>query len=109
MNRLPDAQVLLRLTSTAQGGKERNISSGYRPQYAIRSDYQTSVHHELVDADNIAPGGEGFANIWFITPEVYPNTLWPGREIAVYEGSHVIGTATIVEIFNPLLLCEKSA
>ncbi len=107
MNRQPDAEVLLRLTATTVGGKEHSIISGYRPQYAIRCDYQTSVNHELIDVDNIAPGGEGRANVWFITPEVYPNSLWPGREITVLEGSHVIGTAKIIEIFNPILSRES--
>ncbi|GAB3361657.1 hypothetical protein GCM10027430_35630 [Lysobacter tyrosinilyticus] len=103
MNRDPDAQVVLRLTSTQTGGKSRSVTSGYRPNYAIRSDYLTSVHHELIDLYEIAPGGQGIANVWFITPEIYPHSLWEGREIQVSEGSRAIGSATILAVFNPML------
>lgn len=107
MNRAADAEVILRLLSTADGGKERRITSGYRPNYAIRGDYLTSTNHELINASELAPGTEGRANVWFITPEVYPHTLWPGREITVSEGSHVIGTAIVVQVFNPILVAEN--
>lgn len=107
MNRLADAEVMLRLISTADGGKERSILSGYRPNYAIRDDYLTSTNHELIDISELAPGSEGRANVWFITPEVYPHTLWQGREITVSEGSHVVGTAVVVHVFNPILVAER--
>ncbi|MDT4329117.1 hypothetical protein RPD76_04315 [Methylomonas sp. MV1] len=106
MNRSADAEVILRLISTADGGKERTILSGYRPNYAIRDDYLTSTNHELIDASELAPGSEGRANVWFITPEVYPHTLWPGREISVSEGSRVVGTAVVINVFNPILMVE---
>jgi len=77
----------LKLTSTKDGGKDRSITSGYRPQDEIKDGYLTSVNHELIDVESINPGGEGRANVWFITPEVYPNTLWPKQEINVSEGS----------------------
>jgi translation elongation factor EF-Tu-like GTPase len=107
MNRSADAEVILRLISTADGGKERTILSGYRPNYAIRDDYFTSTNHELIGAAELAPGTEGRANVWFITPEVYPHTLWPGREISVLEGSRVVGTAIVVHVFNSILLAEN--
>jgi hypothetical protein len=103
MNSAPDAEVVLRLTPAASGGKECAVRSGYRPTYAIRPDYLTSVNHELLDLFEIAPGSEGRAKVWFITPEVYPNTLWPGREIPVSEGTRVVGLALVMSVFNPVL------
>ncbi len=41
--------------------------------------------------------------ITFISPENYPDSLWIGKKIAMYEGSQVIGYATILQIFNPVL------
>lgn len=107
MNRSADAEVILRLLSTVDGGKERAILSGYRPNYAIRNDYLTLTNHELIDASELAPGDEGRANVWFIAPEVYPHSLWPGREIAVSEGSRVVGTAVVVHVFNPILVAKN--
>jgi translation elongation factor EF-Tu-like GTPase len=107
MNRSADSEVVLHLIATADGGKERSILSGYRPNYAIRNDYLTSTNHELIDASELAPGTEGRANVWFITPEVYPHSLWPGREITVSEGSRVVGTAIVIHVFNPILAAEN--
>lgn len=107
MNRSPDAEVILRLIPTAEGGKGRNILSGYRPNYAIQENYLTSTNHELIEASELATGSEARANVWFITPEVYPHTLWPGREITVSEGSRVVGTAVVLRVFNPILAAEN--
>ena len=107
MNRTPDAEVILRLLPTTDGGKANPVLSGYRPHYAIHSDYLTSVNHELLDDLAIHPGGQGRVNVWFITPEQYPNTLWIGREIAVSEGSKVVGSALVVSVFNATLLGDS--
>ena len=104
MNRTPDAEVVLRLIPTTSGGKERAVLSGYRPNYAVRDDYLTSVNHEFIGVEKVEPGGEGLARVWFITPEEYPNALWLGREIQVTEGSRVVGSAVVVTIYNPILL-----
>jgi translation elongation factor EF-Tu-like GTPase len=106
MNRPPDAIVLFRLMATDNGGKERSVISGYRPNYAIRPDYLTSVNHEFIDVTAVAPGSEGHANVWFITPEAYPRTLWPGREIQISEGAKVVGSAIIISVLNPILASE---
>ena len=103
MNRPPDAEVILRLISTPDGGKDRAVLSGYRPHYAILEQYLTSATHELIDASELAPGTQCRANVWLITPEVYPHSLWPSREITVSEGSRVVGTAVVTHVYNPSL------
>lgn len=108
MNHKPDAEVVLKLISTDQGGKEKTVLSGYRPNYEVMENYLTSVIHELIGQGEITPGSEGLAHVWFISPEAYPHTLWPGREITVSEGSRVIGTAKIISVFNPVLMAENS-
>ena len=101
--RTPDAEVLFRLTSQTFDGKTKHVRSGYRPVYDIRSDYWTSTHHEFLDTDDVSTGQEARAHVWFITPEVYPHTLWTGRVLTVAEGSRPIGAATIIRVLNPLL------
>ena len=49
------------------------------------------------------PGETVLGTITFITPEVYPKTLWIGKEIGIYEGGRMVGTALITKIFNPVL------
>ncbi|WP_407364498.1 hypothetical protein HKW97_25055 (plasmid) [Pseudomonas luteola] len=103
LNRPADAEIILRLTPTNAGGKTWSIGSGYLPNFAVHDDYVTSVRIELLDLAELAPGDECRANIWFITPEVYPNTLWRNREIVVSEASRVVGKAIILAVFNPVL------
>ncbi|MBC3807185.1 hypothetical protein H8K52_07480 [Undibacterium seohonense] len=107
MDRSPDAEVMFDLLATEMGGKDLPIKSGYRPAYAIKEDYWTSTNHDFLDAPELAPGATGRANVWFLTPEVYPKSLWIGREMSVAEGNRVVGKAVVVAIFNPLLLAEK--
>lgn len=104
MNRPADAQIILRLTPTDAGGKARSILSGYMPNFVIRDNYLTSTKIELLDVSELEPGGECRANVWFITPDVYPNTLWIDRELVVAEAAHVVGTAIVLAVFNPILL-----
>jgi len=107
MNRPADAKIVLRLIAADVGGKTRSINSGYTPNFAIRHGYLTSAKIELLDVAELAPGGECRANVWFITPEAYPKTLWRDREIVVSEASHVIGKAIVLAVFNPVLLRDN--
>ncbi|TXI90593.1 MAG: hypothetical protein E6Q34_08670 [Burkholderiaceae bacterium] len=108
MNRSADAEVLLHLVATEMGGKNRPVKSGYRPVYAIREDYWTSTNHDFLDVVEFAPGQIGRAHVWFLSPEVYPKSLWVGREMSVAEGNRVVGKAVVVKVLNPLLVAEKN-
>ena len=105
--RNPDAEVLFELTSRTIAGDIKRVLSGYRPAYDVQPDYWTSVHHEFVDVEGIATGETARAEVWFLTPEVYPQSLWIGRTLAVAEGSRRVGVATVVKIFNAVLLRER--
>jgi hypothetical protein len=98
-----DARVLFKLTSLTFEGLEKRVYSGYRPVYAVRPDYWPSVHHEFSSAAGVATGEEVSAEVWFLTPEAYPKTLWVGRELAVAEGSREVARATVAEVFNRVL------
>lgn len=102
-HRPADARVLFELLASAQGGRTSAVASGYSPAYAMHADYGTSVRHEFIDADTVAPGERAQALVWFVTPEVYPGGVWPGRVFAVAEGQRRVATATVVEVFNAVL------
>jgi hypothetical protein len=95
---------MFELTSTASDGAVRRVYSGYRPIYDVLPDYWTSVHHEFVNTESVASGEKARAEVWFLSPEAYPHSLWHGRSLKVAEGSRVVASATVLQVFNPLLL-----
>jgi hypothetical protein len=90
-------------------GKRKTVLSGYRPVYDIRPDYWTSTHHEFISANELSTGEETTAKVWFLTPEVYPKSLWVGRVLKVAEGSRQVGTATVEAVLNPILARDEKA
>jgi len=88
---------------TAAGGRKEPARTGYRADHLVKDDYLTAGQQEYLDREWIAPGEAANARIWFITPEIYPETLWEGKAIAVQEGSRVVGLAIITKVLNPIL------
>ena len=103
LGREPDVEAEITLLPTAAGGRHTPAASGYRPGHKVRDDYITSGAHHYIGRDTLAPGETCLATITFITPEVYPNCLWVGRDIDIQEGSRVVGRAHITKIFNAVL------
>jgi translation elongation factor EF-Tu-like GTPase len=101
--RLPDVEAEIHFLHTDQGGRQGPAISGYRPAHVVRDDYHTTGFHDYLDVDEAKPGDTVRATITFITPDVYPGTLWVGKVIAVQEGSRVVGHAKITKIFNEVL------
>ena len=83
--------------------RETNIFSGYRPAHLIRDDYLTTGMHEYVDCESIKSGEFAMGYIQFISPEVYPRTLYPGRIVEFFEGRRKTGEIEIFEVYNNIL------
>lgn len=83
------------------GDRKNNIYEGYRPAHLIQEGYLTTGVHSYYNIEDRADEIKG--TITFISPEHYPNCLWVGKKIEMYEGSKMIGYATITQIFNPML------
>ena len=81
--------------------KKHSIFEGYRPAHMVQQGYLTTGVHSYYDMDNSADEIKGA--ITFISPEDYPNCLWVGKKIVMYEGSKMIGYAVITQIFNSIL------
>lgn len=79
----------------------RKIFDGYRPAHLICENYLTTGLHHYYNSDNSNEELKG--TIEFISPEAYPNSLWIGKSLDMYEGSEKIGYAEIVNIYNPIL------
>jgi elongation factor Tu len=103
INRNPDIEAEVTFLTTNEGGRETPARSGYRPNHLIKPDYLTCGQHEYLETEWIFQGQTACANIWFITPELYPYTLWVGKKINVQEGSRVVGYIIVTKIFNQIL------
>lgn len=74
--------------------------------HLITGNYLTTGVHHYYRMNAVPPNGIAKGTITFISPEVYPHSLWIGKKISIQEGARVVGHATITKIFNPLL-CLK--
>lgn len=92
-----DVKVIFRFI----GDKKNNIYEGYRPAHMIQEEYLTTGIHSYYNIEDNADEIKGM--IAFISPEYYPHCLWIGKKIKMYEGSKLVGYATITQIFNPTL------
>lgn len=98
-DRTPDAEVTFQFNGTRRGP----AFDGYRPAHRIREDYLTTGVHHYFNGSEVAPDGTARGTITFLSPEVYPHTLWVGRIIDICEGERVVGTATVERVLNPIL------
>lgn len=101
MNRAPDIEGVFHLLAT--GDRRTPARSGYQPEHKLYDNYLTSGLHKYLGVDEVAPGDSVQVAVWFITPEVYPHSLWKGREITVSEGERKVGTLKVTRILNPNL------
>ena len=89
------------------GSRKSFMKSGlYRPGHLVTENYITTGVHYYYDSEIIEPNGKAKGAITFITPEFYPHCLWEGKNILIIEGVRVVGVATILEVFNPILKKE---
>jgi translation elongation factor EF-Tu-like GTPase len=104
MNRESDFEGEFHLFDTRPGGRKSPALSGYMPIHKLYDNYLSSGRHEYPDVECVAPGATTKARVWLITPEVYPGSLWIGRELDVMEGEErVVGKLTITKICNNIL------
>ncbi len=103
IRRTHDIEGHLHLLTAEQGGRTTVAQSGYRPAHKLYDNYLTSGVHEYPEGGGIAPGETAHVRVWFITPDVYPSSLWVGRVLQVSEGARAVGTLTVTEVLNPVL------
>ena len=103
--REPDIEVMFSFTSS---NRKVPYQDGYRCDHLVHSDYLTCGQHKYYNPDGIPPMGTGYGTITFIQPEAYPGSLFTGKVIPLQEGARVIGSATIITVFNPILQSRPS-
>lgn len=93
----PDVEVLFKFTEEMK----TKVFEGYRPSHLVTENYLTTGVHRYYNPKDCESERKG--TITFITPEAYPNTLWVGKKIKMFEGSKMIGYAIILNIYNRVL------
>ena len=56
------------------------IYDKYRPVFSIHKSYLTSGEITLVNQGELRYGEESLSLIRFLTPEVYPKSIWVGKK-----------------------------
>lgn len=105
----PHVEGTFHLFASAQGGRTAPVESGYRPQHKVHDNYLSTGRHEYPDVEQVAPGDSVKVHAWFVTPEMYPGSLWAGRQVAVMEGRNVVGMLTVTRILNDVLAGSKDS
>lgn len=103
MKYFPDRKADVEVIIKNNRPSKSDICSCYRPAFKVKDDYLTSGIIRLIDCEVLAYGKKSSAEIWFITPELYPNCLEVGQTIQFQEGKIVHGFATITKINNKVL------
>jgi elongation factor Tu len=98
----PDVEVLFEFIGT----RKRPVADGYRPHHLVTGEYLTTGVHHYYDVKTVPPDGTVKGTITFISPEDYPKSLWVGKKIHIQEGEHIVGYATILKVFIPILCGE---
>lgn len=80
------------------------FSSGYRPAFQVNDEYVSTGEIKLIDKDKLNVGECAEAYIGFLTPEVYPKSMWIGKKIKFMEGNTITGEAIVMEVYNETLL-----
>lgn len=103
MNYFPDSSADVEVIIRNNRPSRRSIYSGYRPAFKVKYDYLTTGIIKLINCCELGFGEETTAEIWFITPELYPNCLEIGQKIQFQEGKEIHGFAIITKINNEIL------
>ena len=104
MNRSHDIEGLFSLFATSESGRLLAVRSGYRPLHKVHENYMSSGHHQYPDVDEVSPGEVTKVLIWLISPDVYPASMWSGREIEISEGNRAMGVVKVTKVLNAALL-----
>jgi hypothetical protein len=94
--------VRVRVLPTAMGGRKTPILSDYRPSWDLGNRWlgEPTINDGRVfleGCSHIAPGAEGLARLEPLAPEFWGGVR-VGSVIAMQEGNHVVGNATILSI-----------
>ena len=95
----------LRLKTTAEGGRQNGIKTGYRPNHIFEYEDNESLHSHIGeitfdDSEWIALGEERMVSVQFLYFPGLDKYLDVGRKWWIHEGQKVVGEAEIIEVLG---------
>lgn len=106
-----DFRARIRLLKAAEGGRSTPAQPGYRPQVHFETaplhGTCTSGSWQKMEHEKLYPGETADVDIALLSKELCRQKLFPGLKIRLAEGSVIIGTGEILEVYNPNLLAEN--
>ncbi len=101
----PDILADVKYFSAEHFTNKEYLSTEYaiRHDHLVKEDYLTCGVHDYFEENKIYANRIYKTNIKFISPEVYPKSLWVGKNIQIQRGSKIIGEAIVIKIFNKTL------
>ena len=82
----PDVEALFEFI----GQRKENFFEGYRPAHLVKEDCLTTEVHSYYEINENA-NCDLKGTITFISPDEYPECLWIGKKIKMYEGKNMVG------------------
>lgn len=98
-----DFEGILSLSRTDNDGRQNAVLTGYRAAHQLHDNECCTGIHEYLDSDRVQPGESCRVAVRLSTPDMYPASLWQGREIAILEGKKQVGMLKVTSIFNVTL------
>jgi elongation factor Tu len=93
----------IRLLGTEEGGRRTPVLSGYRPMLNFEPSQSNRFNDgilTLVACDMLDPGEFCDADIELLCPELVPVELKPGVPFNMNEGSIVVATGEVLEVYT---------
>ena len=83
------------------GFRKDYIYEGYRPLHLICPGVLLTGYHHYYNLNRTIGKLEGA--ISFIAADLYPESMWVGKKIEMYDNNVLVGRATVSKILNPIL------
>ncbi len=98
----PQIQADVRFLTTAEGGRQGGIATGYRPTHDMghTADLLNDGKHEYLGRDWVELGEAVTALITFLVPEYQYVQLVEGMSFKIQEGSKIVGHGTITAVLD---------
>jgi translation elongation factor EF-Tu-like GTPase len=99
----PHIVAEVRFLTTAEGGRNGGIGTGYRPTHDMGhpDGILNDGKHDYLDREWVELGDVVFANITFLVPDYQFGRLHEGFGFKIQEGSKIVGHGVIRAVFDP--------
>jgi len=99
MELVPDIEAEIAYLSTANGGREGYVASGYRGQFHYNGQ-DWDAPQFFVDRERVEPGESVVARLWFASPQAHVGNVVPGTVFLIREGLKTVAYGKVTKLLN---------